>query len=116
MNGFFRQVYAIVAGIPEGKVTTYGLIAETLGHLRGARTVGWAMHCIPRELDLPSHRVVNRAGTLAPGDIFGGPEIQRMMLAAEGVTFLPDGRIDMPKHLWIPDGAPEAELPERRPC
>jgi len=110
MNGFFRQVYAITALIPEGKVTTYGLIAEVLGRHRGARTVGWAMHSIPADLDLPAHRVVNRHGTLAPGDIFGGREIQRMMLAAEGVTFLADGRIDMNRHLWVPDCTGDGEL------
>ncbi|MGI5838896.1 MAG: MGMT family protein [bacterium] len=103
MSGFFRHVYAIVARIPEGSVTTYGLIAEAIGCPRGARTVGWAMHSIPRNLDLPAHRVVNRTGTLAPGDIFGSSEIQRLLLASEGVTFLADGRINLRRHLWIPD-------------
>lgn len=29
--------------------------------------------------------------------------MQRGLLEAEGVTFLPDGRVDMASHLWRPD-------------
>ena len=45
-------------------------------------------------------RVVFRDGSLAPGFAFGGPGAQRALLEAEGVTFLPDGRVDMARHQW----------------
>ncbi len=101
MKGFFQRVYQIVAQIPEGKVATYGQIAALLGEPRNARVVGWAMHKAPRALNLPCHRVVNQAGTMGPGYLFG-PGEQRMLLETEGVTFTPDGRIDLEKHLWDP--------------
>ena len=41
-ESFFERVWAVVAEIPPGRVTTYGDIAEHLGH-RGAQTVGWAL-------------------------------------------------------------------------
>lgn len=100
LSNFFDKVYEIVARIPVGKVATYGQIAAMLGNPRGARTVGWAMQAAPEKSKLPCHRVVNRLGEMAPGDIFGGAEVQRAMLKAEGVRFNKDGRIDMKKCLW----------------
>lgn len=99
-KGFFKKVYEIVAMIPEGKVATYGEIGKMLGYSRGAKVVGWAMRAVPEELNLPCHRVVKATGELCPGCVFGDSEIQRAMLAAEGITFRPDGTIDMEKHIW----------------
>ena len=96
--GMFARIYEIASLVPEGRVTTYGQLALLAGRPRAARFVGFAMRCAPDTV--PCHRVVNRAGTLAPGDIFGGSEIQRAMLEAEGVAFLADGRIDMRRCLW----------------
>lgn len=104
---FFQRVYALVAMIPPGKVITYGAIAAALGSPKSARTVGWAMRAAPKELGLPCHRVVNRSGILAPEPVFSGKYLQRMMLEAEGVVFLADGRIDMRKCLWRLDGTTE---------
>lgn len=99
-KGFFERVYEIVAQIPEGKVATYGGIGRLLGYTRGAKIVGWAMRSAPHELGLPCHRVVKVTGELSPGYVFGDREIQRAMLEAEGITFRPDGTIDMDMHLW----------------
>ncbi len=96
--GFFEQVYDIVAKVPPGSVITYGRIAQLLGRPRAARLVGYALNRVPSELLLPCHRVVNREGSMAPGNIFGGEENQRRRLAEEGITFLENGCIDMKKH------------------
>lgn len=106
MDTFHQMVYALVARIPAGTVATYGQIAELAGNPRAARMVGWAVHSSPRELHLPCHRVVNRFGKLAPEGVFGGVEVQRAMLQAEGVTFLAGDRIDMRRHTWRPDSEP----------
>ncbi|MBB6218924.1 methylated-DNA-protein-cysteine methyltransferase-like protein [Anaerosolibacter carboniphilus] len=98
----FDKVYEIVALIPMGKVATYGQIAALLGHPRSARVIGWAMQAAPDHLNLPCHRVVNKAGILAPHYAFGSPLVQRAILEDEGITFLKNGRIDMKKHLWQP--------------
>lgn len=105
MRDYFQRVYQIVARIPEGKVATYGQIAAMLGNPRGARTVGWAMQAAPAHLKLPCHRVVNKSGIPAPVYAFGGSENQRAWLEAEGITFGADGRIEMKKHLWMPETA-----------
>lgn len=100
MDSFFNRVYEIVAQIPKGKVTTYGQIALLLGEPRSARVVGWAMKAAPGYLNLPCHRVVNKLGEMSPDYVFGSSEIQRSLLISEGITFKPDGRINLEKHLW----------------
>jgi methylated-DNA-protein-cysteine methyltransferase-like protein len=100
LKAFFQRVYDIVAQIPAGKVATYGQIAQLLGEPRSARTVGWAMREAPEGLNLPCHRVVNRYGEMAPEYAFGSREIQKSILAQEGITFKENGCIDMEKHLW----------------
>ncbi len=100
---FFQRAWDVVAQIPDGKVTTYGHIAEYLGAKSAARTVGWAMQAA-KDTWLPCHRVVNRFGALSGARHFGGPHIMEDLLRNEGVTFTDDGCVDMEKHLWIPGG------------
>ena len=100
-SDFFQRVWDVVAQIPDGKVTTYGHIAEYLGAKSAARTVGWAMKAA-KGTWLPCHRVVNRFGGLSGARHFGGPHIMEDLLRNEGVAFTDDGCVDMEKHLWIP--------------
>lgn len=58
------------------------------------------MRLVPKELNLPCHRVVNSKGELAPPHIFGGKGVQRQKLEAEGVIFKDSGRIDMESCTW----------------
>jgi methylated-DNA-protein-cysteine methyltransferase-like protein len=95
MNSFFKQVYGIVEHIPYGKVASYGQIARMLGRPRAARQVGWAMRCCPEIL--PWQKVVMMDGAITGGAF---AEMRRTVLETEGVTFLPDGRVDMAKCRW----------------
>src|ERR1700716_1742340 len=96
---FPTRVYEIVASVPYGSVITYGAIARLLGDPRKAREVGWAMAATPdRQPRIPAHRVINVRGELSGGPAFGGYEIQRARLEAEGVRFLEDGRVDLDRH------------------
>ena len=97
-DNFFTEVYGIVRQIPAGKVSTYGQIASKLG-TRDARRVGHALHANPTQ-ETPCHRVVFMDGRLAPGFAFGGPNEQKRLLELEGVTFLPNGHVDLATHLW----------------
>ena len=96
MHSFSEQVYDIVKQIPYGKVISYGEIAKILGRPRAAREVGWAMRNCPD--GLPWQRVV-----MADGNITGGvfADMRREMLKSEGVSFLPDGRVDMNECRWL---------------
>lgn len=94
-NNFFSRVYEIVKKIPEGKVMTYGQIADMLG-TKDARRVGHALHALrhAQGKQIPCHRVVNKDGRLAPGYAFGGPNEQKARLLNEEVEFRDNNRVD----------------------
>lgn len=96
----FERIYAVVQTIPKGKVASYGQVAMLAGNPRWARVVGYALHVNPKPGEIPCHRVVTRNGETSPAFAFGGADMQRTLLEEEGVTFLPDGRVDMEKHRW----------------
>jgi len=93
---FAQQVYDLVAQIPEGKVISYGQIAKMLGNPRAARQVGWAMANCPE--GHPWQRVVMADGSITGG---GFAALRRTKLEEEGITFLPNGNVDMKKHGWL---------------
>ena len=102
MNGnFFEKVYEVVKKIPEGKVATYGQIAYAVGSPRSARQVGFALHVNPEPGTIPCHRVVTRNGEVSKAFAFGGENMQRILLAEEGVEFLEDGRVDLKRFIWL---------------
>lgn len=92
---FYERVYAVVRRIPYGRVASYGQIARMIGAPRAARQVGWAMRRCPE--DLPWQRVVMSDGSIAGG---GWAELRRAKLAAEGVKFTEDGRVDLRACRW----------------
>ncbi|MBQ7421306.1 MAG: MGMT family protein [Prevotella sp.] len=94
-RAFRRDVCEIVGQIPAGKVLTYGLIATLAGWPSHARMVGRTLRYTPEAASLPCHRVVNAVGRTAPGWLQ-----QRTLLETEGVTFKPNGHVDMGNHLW----------------
>ena len=90
----FSKIYEVVMTIPKGKTMSYGAVARRAGNPRWARVVGYALHSNPAPGLIPCHRVVMKDGGMAPGFAFGGPDIQRQLLEAEGVAFTPDGKVD----------------------
>ena len=95
---FRDDVLNIVSQIPRGHVTTYGIIAAWTGWPSHSRMVGRTLRYTPGADALPCHRVVNKVGRTAPGW-----SQQRLLLEAEGVTFKPNGHVDMHRHLWQPE-------------
>ena len=94
----FEKIYEVVKNIPKGKVATYGQVAFLAGNPRWSRVVGYALHANPDPANIPCHRVVNREGKVAKSFVFGGGEVQRQLLEAEGVVFEANGTIDLGKY------------------
>jgi len=111
-DSFFRRVWAVVAQIPPGRVTTYGDIAAYLGRRGAARTVGWALNEAVGS-GLPCHRVVNRNGVLTGKRHFETPHVMAERLRSEGVTFVGDDQVALEEHRWVPgeDGPPREDAP-----
>lgn len=97
---FFKRVYECVGQIPAGRVATYGQIARAIGAPRCARQVGFALHANPSPGVIPCHRVVNRYGALAPAFAFGGMDVQKSLLCAEGVAVAENYTVDLSIYAW----------------
>jgi methylated-DNA-protein-cysteine methyltransferase-like protein len=89
------EILSVVGEIPEGKVASYGQIAQLIGRDRNSRLVGKVLSMAEFYGDYPCHRVVNHAGRLAPHF-----REQRERLTAEGVVFKANGCVDMEKCRW----------------
>lgn len=98
-DSFGQEVKRLIAGIPRGKVATYGQIAAYAGNPLGARQVVRILHTSSMKDRLPWHRVINRKGQIAlkPGQ---GYEMQKQLLQKEGVNFRDNDTIDLKKYLW----------------
>jgi len=96
-RAFKDDVLNIVSQIPYGRVTIYGHIAALAGWPSHSRMgmAGRTLRYTPGAASLPCHRVVNNIGRTAPGW-----SRQRPLLESEGVTFKPNGHVDMQRHLW----------------
>jgi len=118
MGEFADRVFRLVQMVPCGQVSTYGQIARLMGRPQSARYVGFALRTNPEPAtdggSIPCHRIVFKDGSLCDGFAFGGPDVQRKLLQAEGVVFVDDAHVDMDACLWNPIGivSPEAHADE----
>jgi methylated-DNA-protein-cysteine methyltransferase related protein len=106
----YRDIYAVVARIPKGRVATYGQVALLAGFPRSARFVGYALSSLTDQT-VPWHRVVNASGEISLRSGGDGAEVQRLRLEREGVSFDSRGRIDLRRFQWRPDPMEAEEVP-----
>ena len=98
MKKFQREkLYNLLLTIPNGKVITYGGIAERMGNRFWARAVGNALHNNPDVNKYPCYKVVNSRGELSASYAFGGADEQKRRLEAEGIT-VADGKVDLKRY------------------
>ena len=102
----FERIYDIIREIPEGKVASYGQVAElarnrrwarVAGRPRASRIVGGAMARAPE--GLPCHRVVTKDGNVSCAFSGGICNRQMELLKKEGVGFI-DDHVDMRRFQW----------------
>jgi len=95
ITSFQRKVHEVLLKIPKGKVTTYGMIAETIGS--GPRAVGGAVASNPWPVFVPCHRVVPSNLAIGNYSMDGGPSrqgsmVKEKLLRTEGVL-IQQGRV-----------------------
>ena len=88
-----KRIYEAVKKIPKGRVATYGKVAEMAGNPRMSRAVGNALHKNPDPAHIPCYRVVNSKGELAGAFAFGGENVQKKLLEADGIEVI-NGKVD----------------------
>ncbi|MET8148359.1 MGMT family protein [Actinoplanes sp. NPDC049668] len=95
---YVEEVLRLVESIPEGKVMSYGAVADVLAERSGrnsARQVGTIM--ARHGGGVPWHRVVNSAGRTPPGH----EREARQRLLSEGVPMKGE-HVDMARASWLP--------------
>ena len=98
---FEQRVFDAICRIPQGRVTTYGLLARELG-CGSAQAVGQALKRNPFAPEVPCHRVI--ASDLKTGGFAGqreGAKIRKKLrlLKEEGVEFK-DGQLADDSLVW----------------
>jgi methylated-DNA-[protein]-cysteine S-methyltransferase len=87
---FQRRVLLAEAGIPRGRVSTYGRMARRIGSPCAARAVGTALAKNPFPVVIPCHRALR--SDLSLGGYQGGLAMKRRLLEMEGIRFDHSGR------------------------
>lgn len=97
---FYRRVELVCSKIPEGTVATYGQIALLCGKPDHARQVGYGLGHGRCGDEIPAHRVVNAKGFLSGAASFETPDMQRLLLKAEGVFVDQEQKTDLKRFRW----------------
>ncbi len=103
MMDFYKRARIVCLAIPYGKVATYGQIALLCGKPKNARQVGYALNRGRLGEGIPAHRVVNARGILSGAAAFETEDMQRRLMAAEGIQaeWTADGwQVDMNMSGW----------------
>jgi O-6-methylguanine DNA methyltransferase len=87
-SAFKQAVLRRVRAVPEGRVTTYGDVADAVGRPGAGRAVGRVLGAGDAE-GVPYHRVVAAGGRVAGG----GARERARRLRAEGLRLTPEGRV-----------------------
>jgi methylated-DNA-protein-cysteine methyltransferase-like protein len=100
---YLERVYDVTNSIPEGRVSTYGAIADYLA-LGSARMVGYALTQSNKHgYGVAAHRVVNKKGELSGRMHFGEPHVMQQLLEAEGVKVVDNCVVDFKNIFWHPE-------------
>ena len=67
-----------------------------------ARQVGYALHALPRDHDIPWHRVINAKGEISARSEPYFDKMQRVHLEKEKVVFVKD-RVSLLRYQWKGD-------------
>lgn len=94
-------LYMTLHQVPEGKVVSYGQLADLAGLGRAARWVGRTLSQLPNDTSLPWHRVIGAGGKVSLQAGTPSGDEQRARLRAEGVL-VQNNRVDIRRHGWRP--------------
>lgn len=85
--GKYDLILETVRQIPRGKVASYGDVAKLSGLPGQPRLVGYALHNLPRNSEVPWQRVINSQGKISLPRKSGSYSRQKKLLEQEGIQF-----------------------------
>lgn len=102
----YYKIWQVVQLIPEGKVSSYGKVADLAGLPGRARLVGKSLGYVPedgyRNQVVPWHRVLRSSGQIAFDIGSEAFSLQRAKLIDEGVV-VKGKSVSLKTYLWQPD-------------
>ena len=101
-DDIYARFYEVIRDIPEGFVATYGQVASLAGYPGYARQVGYALHALPDNADVPWHRVINSKGMISLKTCGPFEHIQKQLLEMEGIQFDDVSRVSLKRYQWNP--------------
>lgn len=107
MSSLYEKIYEVVRQVPEGKVASYGQIAELVGTT--ARQVGYAMAALSNDTDVPWQRIINSKGEISLRTSSDGHNYQRILLEEEGIEFDLKGKVDLNRYGWNRPASPDTD-------
>ena len=113
---FYEKMRIVCLSIPAGKVATYGQIAMLCGKPKNSRQVGYGLREGLAGSDIPAFRVVNGKGELSGARHFLTSDLQKTLLADDGVPSLWAGqcwRVDLKKYGWVTTETDAASFAEQ---
>jgi len=69
------------------------------------RMVGYALHALPDNSDVPWQRVINSQGKISL-DSYGIGQLQKSILLEEGIVFSASGSINLKTYGWPEEDSP----------
>ena len=100
-KSFKEKVYDLAKQIPQGKVATYGQLAELAGSPGAARAVGMCMRTNEHPEIIPCYKVVASDGSLTGYSAGKGIITKKEKLLHDGVKFKND-KVDLSLSQWQP--------------
>ena len=98
MSGEFeKKVLQIVKKIKKGKLSTYQLVAQAVGHPLAWRAVGNALNKNPHAPTIPCHRVIKSNGEI--GGYAQGSHQKKKILRQEGIPCQKNRVLNFRKYL-----------------
>ena len=100
MSDFFKDIIEVVKLISQGKVTSYGMIANYLSAKKCSRVVGWTLNKASQHREIPAHRIVNRNGLLTGKNNFLTQNYMKDKLRKDGLNKKEDFIVDFNNNFW----------------
>ncbi len=97
-----ERIWRTVLAVPEGRVASYGQIADLAGLPGRARMVGKALGSAPDDLQVPWYRILRSDGRIAFPAGSESAERQKQHLQEEDVVVLRN-RVKLADFGWRPD-------------
>ena len=95
----YERILDVVRQIPAGTVATYGQVAMIAGGCT-PRMVGYCLAALDAGSDVPWQRVINHMGKVSPRKSGLGSQLQRELLADEGVNFDSQSPVSFEEFGW----------------